>query len=530
MRFSRTDVNSKKVAVFPFLQSIMPEMLARLNRRARRIKFFNKVSDYESKINEFISSYRKVPLGSESFLVVLRRWNSYTPSLPVPPSRKGGLSQHSVGGGYYLHVQSPLKSLAPGYGLVIDPGYNFIHNFGAAGFCLDDIDGVLMTHAHNDHTNDFESLLSLLYKRNKGCSGLRQPKKIDLFMNVGAFKKFSNYLDLANKRSKDYLGKVVVMSPGQRYKIPERDDLNCDIFTLFTNHHEIITADYALGICIKASDRTIYFTGDTGWKFETSRVNEMFLKDPAQGVEKIDILVAHIGTVKPTEFNLTTLNKFDACFYDNHLGFLGCICMIEQWKPEVAIISEFGEELSNAREALVRQINHVCSKFPLKTICFAGDVGFFLLLDSMECLCYRTRTFVNFKRITCREVKTTRGQEIQYSVRARKKSGVPPIEQHDGLNVFREKHLKLNTQKAGSLSGSLPLNKLVARLIKIRDLFDVTEEVQDSDKLVALSYAITSVPGNVVSTLISAFGKTKRSKLIAKLLNNYGITAKKVPK
>ncbi len=132
--------------------------------------FLENVEILEKQRIDFISKYRRIPLGCESFLVVLRKWNSYTPSLPGQTGLKD-ISVHSVGGGYFLYIQAPENYLETGYGMVIDPGYNFIHNFGAAGFCLDDIDGILITHAHNDHTNDFESLLTLLYQRNDKCLG-----------------------------------------------------------------------------------------------------------------------------------------------------------------------------------------------------------------------------------------------------------------------------------------------------------------------------------------------------------------------
>ena len=177
--------------------------------------FLEAVEQLEAERAAFISQSRRLPIDCETFFVVLRKWNSYTPSLPIGSSKMGSMNQYSIGGGYFLYVQGKENRLSPGYGLVIDPGYNFIHNFGQAGFCLDDIDGIFITHAHNDHTNDFESLLSLLFQRNGKYIKRRKPKKVDLFLNVGSFKKFSNYLDLANnKNNRNYIGKVTVMSPG----------------------------------------------------------------------------------------------------------------------------------------------------------------------------------------------------------------------------------------------------------------------------------------------------------------------------
>ena len=52
-------------------------------------------------------------------------------------------------------------------GIVIDPGFDFIQNFREAGFFLNDIDYILITHAHNDHSADLEALTSLLHDYNR---------------------------------------------------------------------------------------------------------------------------------------------------------------------------------------------------------------------------------------------------------------------------------------------------------------------------------------------------------------------------
>ena len=74
--------------------------------------------------------------------MVLRKWNSYTPALP------SGGDEQSRGGGYFIWHN--------GHGTVIDPGYNFIQNLDEACCRLCDINNIVLTHAHNDHTIDFK--------------------------------------------------------------------------------------------------------------------------------------------------------------------------------------------------------------------------------------------------------------------------------------------------------------------------------------------------------------------------------------
>ena len=412
-------LQTKRASLAPFFLDEIPRIRASIESAVGG-DFLADIEEYEKERNTFISKFRRVPLGSESFMVILRRWNSYTPSLPADEVHKGGLSQYSVGGVYFLFLQSVEGSLLPGYGLVIDPGYNFIHNFGAAGFGLDDIDGILMTHAHNDHTNDFESLLSLLFQRNHRHLAGRRPKQVDLFLNVGSFKKFSNYLDLARVEEKDYIGKVIVMSPGQVHHVPGRDDIECSILTLHTNHHEIVTADYSLGLCFKIGDRNILLTGDTGWRFETALRNENFLS--SQGVYtreeaetgNVDLLVSHIGTVTRAEFEYNADQSIDSVFYDKHLGALGVIAIVEQWKPNVCVISEFGEELTRVRTHLVREIETTLKKLHSGICCIPGDVGLFMFLDSEKSLCYSSRQLVDVDSLAYEETESDGVRSIKY--------------------------------------------------------------------------------------------------------------------
>jgi len=94
------------------------------------------------------------PLKKSSLFYVLRRWNSFTPIVPDLEQR----SKIYRGGGYFIWHG--------GKGTVVDPGFFFIRNFADAGGRVADIDNIVITHAHNDHTADLESVFTLLYRHN----------------------------------------------------------------------------------------------------------------------------------------------------------------------------------------------------------------------------------------------------------------------------------------------------------------------------------------------------------------------------
>ena len=232
-------------------------------------------------------------------LIILRKWNSYTPILPTitDPSKKLLIK----GGGYFLNYQN--------YGIVIDPGYNFIENFLNANCKIDDIDAIIITHAHDDHTAQLESLFSLLYKRNKNKR--TSFKKIDLYLNLGSFKKFSGYFDLSNPKKNYYVNKILILNKHHLFSL--NDDI--DVFTTNVKHHEMITNKYAIGLTfiLRATDKSnkptvIKFTSDTGWSSlieeENRKIAEVNLK--REDINNVDILVSHIGSIKLQEMNYNT--------------------------------------------------------------------------------------------------------------------------------------------------------------------------------------------------------------------------------
>lgn len=502
--------DQEKKNLLEFLATEVPGVQKRLEEANPKI--FETIAKFEDEKGRFISNLRKIPFGSESFLFVLRKWNSYTPSLPVMGSVQPAIAQHSIGGGYFLHLQSEdQREVVPGYGLVIDPGYNFIHNFGLAGFSLDDIDGVLITHAHNDHTNDFESLLSILFQRNNRYLNRRSPKKIDLFFNIGSFKKFSNYLDLSSQNDKSYIGSVKVLSPGEVITIPERDDINCKLVALHSKHHEIVTANYSIGLCVSIGDRNILFTGDTGWSNSLVAKNDKVLMESGivnQAEMSIDVLVSHIGSIKESEFKFGKPEDLEARFYDKHLGLLGVLSQIYHYKPELCIISEFGEELTALRQSLADEISNIAKKIRGDCTCLPGDVGLGIFLDSKCGTDYRQQKLVDWDALKYLDVLEPSGQRtiVYYSGEDQPVAAdVEKIIVGKGLDVYRNHYKRMILAKLGN--EKLDKYALMREVGEFRyDLSDpsVAEESERiiNDLLIGLSCTLED-PREVLSLLLN---------------------------
>jgi len=356
-------------------------------------------------------------------LVVLRRWNSYTPSIPLPPGRRG------IGGGYFLNWR--------GKGIVIDPGFNFVQNLYDQDFCLADIDAIVLTHAHIDHTAEFDPLMTLLYEKHaeekRRQKGARQSsaKGIYLLLNVGSSLKELGWL---SHLPPDLIARIDIMWPGNKVSIGEY----ITVEAVKGYHDEILTKEYSIGLKVHVRDRknakqsacVLGITSDTRW-------NSSLVK----AFSGCDILIAHLGSasfkeiacamripfskefydklVLPSDdtapvlddekcelLGFTSKERFKQVFVDgmpcdphipgDHLGFLGTYRLAEEFRGDLFIISEFGEELGPFRTKVAATLNYVLNQQerdkPFKAL--TGDVGLTVLLSPVKVRCEVTKSFV----------------------------------------------------------------------------------------------------------------------------------------
>ena len=129
--------------------------LDQLKENIEEENIYNDIHNESKSYTDFICDKALSRSATTPTFTVLRRWNSYTPIIAD--------NENSKGGGYFFKT--------PSYGIVIDPGLNFINNFKTSGYYFHEIDHILITHAHNDHTADLESILTLLFEYNENILG-----------------------------------------------------------------------------------------------------------------------------------------------------------------------------------------------------------------------------------------------------------------------------------------------------------------------------------------------------------------------
>lgn|GEM_PF-2034610 len=362
-------------------------------------------------IDTFLREKQKQP-DDQITLEVLKRWNSYTPLI----------TENSRGGGYFLKVF--------GRGIVIDPGFDFIDNFKTSNYVFSDIDIVLVSHSHDDHTADLEAIISLLYRYNrelqetivprnvakehhtatkdvkaaieaakKGWDHLtakqiewvnryrdefynKRKKRVDFYVSAGVYEKYKGYFewdpqcyDLQQPRHSEEEANysVKIVQYGEKIPLFKHDESKC-IDVVNASHEDKTSRNPSLGFLFHLGETLLVYTGDTGWteKETPERPNIQRQYQDIKGSnprEKI-VLLAHIGGVHGKEKNY--LENMEESLYPNHLGRLGLAKLVKTLEPEICVISEWGEEFRDFRIPMTKIF---AQAFGGKYYFLPGDIG-----------------------------------------------------------------------------------------------------------------------------------------------------------
>lgn len=334
-----------------------------------------RIRDREKSYEGYFSKPRTIKSDS-NFLVVLRRWNSFTPKIP---NRERGKS----GGGYFL--------VWKGKGIVIDPGFDFMDNFDREGYSIRDIDAIVLTHAHTDHTADLESMLNLLYELSERVKG---EHKVDLFMNLGTVNKFIGWVSRL-----EGIGNIVSLNAGDSIS-PKGYQWTLNVKS--AKHDELIGKS-AVGLVFELNGGSkgalkLGVTGDTGW---SSSIQNQY-----RGCK---LLILHLGSIGLNEFDEKLSLRSKERRYNGHLGLIGTISMVKSLKPSLSIISEFGEELGTDRCYIAKTIDRA---FGQDKRCLTGDIGLQVRLPDLAVYCNLCEDYKKCENIQEMSIKAR--EEIIY--------------------------------------------------------------------------------------------------------------------
>lgn len=348
----------------------------------RGTEIVSSVQENKERIDYILSKPRTIG-ENDSYFFCLRKWNSYTPLVSLSDAPRQG-------GGYFVAWN--------GKGLVIDPGINFLQNFLNSGYSISDIDAVLITHSHVDHTSDFEAILTLLQEVNdlRRTTGI-DPHKPRIFLNIGAANKFMQLLSV----SYENVGERVILDPGANHILFSGLTVTvCEAFhsDLYAPRGKCVGLLFEL----RNEQRSFNFgvTSDTGY---ASR-----LKDDFSRLSE-SMIVLHLGSVLEDELKLEGPTER---IYREHLGIRGVFNIIYDVRPRLAVISEIGEEL---RDSICSLADNLRAVFP-DTVILPADVGLKIDLsrfgDPFAVECQSCKTFVDIKDIAYSPASNNR--DIRY--------------------------------------------------------------------------------------------------------------------
>jgi hypothetical protein len=147
-------------------QSQVYRYLMQPNRPARRI------APAESWKDSVPTDPLKRPEETAIEFVCLRRYSSFFPFVPRPSAFR------SLGGGYLLRLHHRDESCPNPFGIAVDPGPDYIENLYRCGFGLGDINMIVLTHDHPDHSVDLTPILSLMgYRMKHGDETFKPPDR-----------------------------------------------------------------------------------------------------------------------------------------------------------------------------------------------------------------------------------------------------------------------------------------------------------------------------------------------------------------
>ncbi|NQT29953.1 MAG: MBL fold metallo-hydrolase, partial [Candidatus Saganbacteria bacterium] len=289
------------------------------------------ITKNQSRLNRDLNTPRNLDRAmGPNMLRTIHKWNSTSPLF----------SQNiSQGGGYFLTLKNTRGQTK---GIAIDPGYDFLDIFRDIGLGIADIDTIIITHDHDDHTESVEGILSLLAKYNDH-NEQKKTKVLDIFGSPGVLLKFHGLLsatDLFGNREINFKLLVPGAHIAEIEGTPLMEKYGFTLSVIPAFHTERWTnQESSVGVILSTNipdiknggKLKIGITGDS--RYEAGMGREY---------KEAQVLLLNIGSVE----------KEEGKFLKQHLGMLGCINLLKEarlGKPLLAILTEFGEEFSGKR-------------------------------------------------------------------------------------------------------------------------------------------------------------------------------------
>lgn len=315
--------------------------------------------------SQTVKLYRRI----NNTFICFKGFSSTTPAI-----YSAAFTEACSGGGFYLNVD--------GFGIVIDPGIDYVDLMHRHGIFIDDVGAVVVTHDHLDHNADVRAISALQHDLNRYYDS--RVKFYKKFFH-GTHEKKQNiswWLDEGTYEAhREIISDCVLLSGCSRWT--ELSD-KVSLCTIETKH---MKNGRSYGIKFKVrlggQETVIGYTSDTKFFPEL----KFFMED-------VNILIFNISDIY--EKDVRGIRQ-----KNSHLGYDGSINLLEgkQQGCELAIASEFCCSNGDYRMRVIRQLNtHIQREKKMRVI--PGEVGLKVDLPSGGVYCSRCKRVVPVESIS----------------------------------------------------------------------------------------------------------------------------------
>ena len=364
------------------------------------------LQEKEKPVDLYLDSYKRRHFQERNCLIVLKSFSSSTPIL----LNYAGKSINYSGGGFYLRWN--------GIGIVVDPGYLFVQNLHQAGYSVLDVDYVIVTHEHIDHSNDIRLLDDLHYnasskyknyKYDWNCQSYNvdkqeiTPHRISWYFDPVTYQTMQI---LAEKQSgfDDKYNKLYSIDISQRKSIHIEDDI---IINLFPTCHETNKNGEFFNHTFGCTFECLTKNGSSkiiGYTSDTSITEKHTYEQMIKCLEPCDIIIANISGIYEDDILLENKKK-------KHLGYFGCYQILNDLLGErknsnlkFFFLSEFSNQISDIRFDISRylqdEINELSdSLHSNRPFVIPAEIGLTVDLNELSIKCSFCQNFSSKIRI-----------------------------------------------------------------------------------------------------------------------------------
>ena len=329
----------------------------------------NEIAKIFDNFDTVADKYSKEPdSGLDNLFVVLKGWSSSIPGFSYTyPERFGNIE--CFGGGYFVKWR--------GKGIVIDPGTHFLKNFASVNsrqthqfdekntnFHIREIDMVLTTHNHPDHTYDLPMLADQVYQYN-------QQVKKDLKKDITYLLDEDTHNDHKDKLKKSHSPRNSPrhLRPDATYpNLMDRFGIELDVFS--TKHDNNLKHSVGLVISFHDGDGLKYKIGITS--------DTKYMAKLPREFKGCDAVVCHFSSLRLAEFSGKKQSP-------RRLGYIGTRKVIQKSNAPLFLITEFWGGKGDIRFPVIRQLR-LDTNDDNKMI-VGGDIGLMLGIPSGSIRC-----------------------------------------------------------------------------------------------------------------------------------------------